>query len=462
MHGSLRRRVLMLALLALGACSGDGGGGGVGGAAAPSGTGTLSVKLTDAPAGAGLARVYVTIERIGVLRAGADPRSGWSEIVLDPPRKIDLLGLRNGVTVGLGDLQLATGSYARLRLVLGRGPADHTIVLSSAPGAEIAMGMPANLRDGLELPHPFHIGAGETVELTLDFDAARSVVLSDSAPGILPSEPAPQGSAAAGSAMAPAPGPVIDSGVRRVSKPVVVGSSDVSKADPLALLKPSIAVIPTVSDGLPASGAVTGAFDDDSADGATVSLQTLDLSTGAVVVKRSTVVERRRWVLDPVPPGRDYRLVVARTGYRTVVLTGVDVTAGATIGPIALGALEAARTLRAASGRIVPADPAAGRDARVRALQQIDAGAGVAGAVVVEVASTMTPLDTGAFTLTLPVDAARVARFAAGPLAYTSGAGAGSYTLHADGLDAATGGGVLAFDASGAGQSAGLEITTRR
>lgn len=247
-----------------------------------------------------------------------------------------------------------------------------------------------------------------------------------------------------------------------MSKPVVVGSSDVSKADPLALLKPSIAVIPTVSDGLPASGAVTGAFDDDSADGATVSLQTLDLSTGAVVVKRSTVVERRRWVLDPVPPGRDYRLVVARTGYRTVVLTGVDVTAGATIGPIALGALEAARTLRAASGRIVPADPAAGRDARVRALQQIDAGAGVAGAVVVEVASTMTPLDTGAFTLTLPVDAARVARFAAGPLAYTSGAGAGSYTLHADGLDAATGGGVLAFDASGAGQSAGLEITTRR
>lgn len=474
MYGSLRRCLSVLAMVALGACSGEGSSGRFEATAGSSSAGTLSVKLTDAPAESGLAKVFVTIERISVLRAGADTQSGagWSEIVLDPPRKIELLSLRNGLVVGLGKVQLAAGSYDRLRLVLGRGTADNTIVLASQPGVEIPMSTPSGLRDGLELHHPFRVGAGETVELTLDFDAARSVVMSTGAPEGQLQPPTLQAAASAGGAAVPAPkpatapatvpatAPLVDDGARRVSKPVLVAPTEGSSGAARPLLKPSIAVIPTVSDGMPASGAVTGAFDDDSANGATVSLQAHDAVTGVPVVRRSTVVDQRRWTLDPVPPGRDYRLVIARPGYRTVVLTGVDVVAGAVIGPIALGALEAARTLRVASGKVVPVDPAAGRDARVRALQRV--GGDAADEVFVEVAATMTPLDTGAFTLSLPVDAARVARFAMGPLAWTSGAGAGIYTLHADGLDAATGGGTLAFDASTAGHPAGLVITARR
>jgi len=463
MPGSLRKRFLFLAMAALGACGGDRGSGGPGADAVSSGAGTLNVKLTDAPAAPEYAKVFVTIERIRVHRAGADDAAGagWSEIVLDPPRKIDLLTLRNGVTVGLGELQLAEGRYTQLQLVLGQGPADNTIVLASNPGVEIPMRTPGGLRDRLKLIHPFRVGAGETVELTLDFDAARSVVMSG-VPEVVPLKPTPQVSATTGGEMVLKPTAAAADSGQRVHKPTAALPTDSGSADPRPLLKPSIAVIPTISDGMPASGAVAGAFDDDSANGATVSLQAYDAVSDTVLVKRATVVDGRRWALDPVPPGSGYQLVIAKAGYRTVVLTGVDVAAGAAIGPVRVGALEAATTLRAASGTVAPADPAAGKDARVRALQRVGGGAGTGAEVVVEVAAATTPVATGAFALTLPVDAAKVARFAASPLAFAAGANAGRYTLHADGLDDATGVGVLAFDAGGAGPTTTLAIPAQR
>jgi len=465
MPGSLRNCFLALAIAALGACGGNGGVGGPDATAGSSGAGTLSVKLTDAPAAAAYAKVFVTIERISVHRAATDDEAspGWSEIVLDPPRKVDLLTLRNGVTVGLGELQLPEGSYTQLRLVLGQGPADNTIVLASNPGVEIPMSVPSGLRDGLKLIHPFRVGAGETVELTLDFDAARSVVMSG-APEILPLKPTPQVSATVGGEMLSKPtnvandGVAADDGGQRVNKPTGTTPTDSGAADSRPLLKPSIAVIPTISDGMPASGAVAGSFDDDSANGATVSLQAYDPVTDTVAVKRSTVVDGRRWALDPVPPGNGYQLVIAKAGYRTVVLTGVDVAAGAVIGPVSLGALDAATTLRAASGKFVPADPLAGKDALVRALQRVGGGAGAAGDVVVEVAAATTPVATGAFALMLAADAAKVARFSTSPPAFVAGGNAGRYLLEADGLDDATGRGRVAFDAGGAAPAGGLEI----
>src|SRR5690606_23933647 len=194
-----------------------------------------------------------------------------------------------------------------------------------------------------------------------------------------------------------------------------------------------------------------------SANGATVSLQAYDVVTTTVAVKRSPVVDNRRWALDPVPPGKGYQLVIATAGHRTVVLTGVDVAAGAVIGPVALGTLDVATTLRAASGKFVPADPSAGKDALVRALQRVG-GAGAAGDVVVEVAAATTPVATGAFALMLPADAAKVARFATSPRDFVAGDNAGRYMLAADGLDDATGSGRVAFDAGGAAPAGALAI----
>ena len=47
-----------------------------------------------------------------------DGDSGWSEIVLDPARKVDLLELTNGLLDELGEMPLPAGKYTQLRLVL--------------------------------------------------------------------------------------------------------------------------------------------------------------------------------------------------------------------------------------------------------------------------------------------------------------------------------------------------------
>ncbi|MBE0614342.1 MAG: DUF4382 domain-containing protein, partial [Burkholderiales bacterium] len=62
MPRSLRSLFLVLATAVLGACSGGGGG------SDSAGTGTLSVKLTDAPASPEYANVFVTIEKVRVHR----------------------------------------------------------------------------------------------------------------------------------------------------------------------------------------------------------------------------------------------------------------------------------------------------------------------------------------------------------------------------------------------------------
>ena len=79
---------LLAATAILSACGGSGD--------AP--TGTLRLAMTDAPT-CGFDRVDVTVEKVRVHQSGsaADGDAGWSEVVLSPPRRVDLLSLTNGV-----------------------------------------------------------------------------------------------------------------------------------------------------------------------------------------------------------------------------------------------------------------------------------------------------------------------------------------------------------------------------
>ena len=76
-------------LLALGLAACGGGGGG-GGDTASGGTGTLRLAMTDAPA-CGFDTVNVTVEKVRVHQSStaADADGGWSEVVLNPARRID-------------------------------------------------------------------------------------------------------------------------------------------------------------------------------------------------------------------------------------------------------------------------------------------------------------------------------------------------------------------------------------
>jgi len=173
----------LLGAMALAACGGGGdttapvagapGGGGTGG------SGTLRVALTDAPS-CGYDHVYITVDRVRVhaLSTASDSDSGWSEVVLNPAQRIDLLALTNGVLAELGQTPLPAGQYTQVRLVLrpngGGTPAN--AVVPSASGAEVPLDTPSATQSGLKLIHPFTVQPNTLADLVLDFDACRSVV----------------------------------------------------------------------------------------------------------------------------------------------------------------------------------------------------------------------------------------------------------------------------------------------
>ncbi|WP_075794620.1 DUF4382 domain-containing protein [Massilia putida] len=152
------------------------GGGGGSGTPAPTttaSTGTLSVALTDAPA-CGFDAVNVTVNKIRVnaSASASDTDGGWTDITLNPARKINLLNLTNGVLDTLGQTPLAAGHYSQLRLVLDANA--NTVVPTG--GTEQALTTPSATQSGIKLANEFDVAAGQQVDLVLDFDACKSVV----------------------------------------------------------------------------------------------------------------------------------------------------------------------------------------------------------------------------------------------------------------------------------------------
>lgn len=157
----------LLAALVAG-CGGDGG----------ATSGTLGVSLTDAPA-CGFSAVNVTVVKVRVHQSSSasDTDTGWTDITLNPARKIDLLGLTNGVLDNLGETPLRAGHYTQLRLVLDPNTAvglANSVV--PAGGVETALVTPSAVQNGIKLVNEFDVAAGQRVDLVLDFDACKSIV----------------------------------------------------------------------------------------------------------------------------------------------------------------------------------------------------------------------------------------------------------------------------------------------
>jgi len=147
--------------------------------------GVLGVALTDAPA-CGFDEVNVTVSKVRVHQSdnASDNAGGWTDITLDPARKINLLNLNdptqpNLALESLGETPLAAGHYTQLRLVLvpnsGSQPLANSVVLSGITG-EIALETPSGIQTGIKLIHQFDVGSGQRVDLLLDFDACKSIV----------------------------------------------------------------------------------------------------------------------------------------------------------------------------------------------------------------------------------------------------------------------------------------------
>lgn len=164
-----------LSAAVLSACGGGGGG------STPSSqtAGTLAVSMTDAPA-CGFDAVNVTVSKVRVHQSAsaADTDSGWTDITLNPARKINLLALNNGTLDALGQTSLSAGHYSQLRLVLdantGNGLANS--VIPSGSSTEQSLDTPSAVQSGIKLVNEFDVAAGQRVDLVLDFDACKSVL----------------------------------------------------------------------------------------------------------------------------------------------------------------------------------------------------------------------------------------------------------------------------------------------
>lgn len=141
--------------------------------------GTLSVSLTDASIG-GFDAVNITVSKVRVHQSASasDSDTGWSEIVLNPARKINLLDLTNGVLENMGQIPLPAGHYTQLRLVLlpNTGSSIANSVVVTGQTTEIPLVTPSAVQSGIKLINEFDVASGQRVDLVLDFDALKSVV----------------------------------------------------------------------------------------------------------------------------------------------------------------------------------------------------------------------------------------------------------------------------------------------
>lgn len=322
--------------------------GGGGGSANSGGSGTLGVSLTDAPA-CGFDAVNVTVRQVRVHQSSdaSGTAGGWSEITLQPARKINLLALTNGVLEYLGETALPAGHYTQLRLVLAANdassPERNSVVLSSgAPAGEVALTTPSAVQTGIKLVHEFDVAAGQRVELVLDFDACKSIV---------------------------------------------------ARGNGSYLLKPVLKVVPTALNGI--SGHVDAAL---LGSNVLISAQ----RNGAVVRSTTPQAPSGAFLLARLDPG-DYDVVITAQGHATAVIGAVPVADSASIVEISTDAAAfglPASVTRSISGTAT-LNPAGAADETVLVAAKQTFGGGP----TVTVKSQAAALLSGAYALSVPAGA---------------------------------------------------------
>lgn len=132
------------------------------------GQGQLKITMVDSPAE--YDEVNIVVTRVEVHRANNDSTNGWF-VINNNTATYDLLRLRNGASVILGNNYLDAGSYSQIRLIIGTGS---NIVVD---GVTYPLEIPSGEQTGVKLNHAFEIQSGVIYELILDFDAEHSIML---------------------------------------------------------------------------------------------------------------------------------------------------------------------------------------------------------------------------------------------------------------------------------------------
>lgn len=135
-------------------------------------TGTLSIKLTDAPFPTDLVQeANVTIYKIEARQSSAHEGSPYVTLS-DKELSFNLLDLTNGITANLVNLEIPAGSYNLFRLYIS----DASVVLKDGKTYELKV--PSGASSGLKIfvKPEIVVAGGLTAELLLDFDVSQSFV----------------------------------------------------------------------------------------------------------------------------------------------------------------------------------------------------------------------------------------------------------------------------------------------
>jgi uncharacterized protein DUF4382 len=347
-------------------CGSDGGG--------STQPGTLGVSMTDAPA-CGLDAVNVTVSKVRVHQSSSadDKASGWTDISLDPPRKINLLSLNdptqpNFALLTLGQTPLEAGHYTQLRLVFDRNTGQ-SLANSVVPsgGTETALDTPSAIHAGIKLIHQFTVDSGQRVDLLLDFDACHSIVKTGNGKYIL---------------------------------------------------KPVIKVIPTVLNGI-------NGFVDKTLPNVVVSAQ----QNGNIVRATMLNTQTGEFFLAHLAPG-NYDVVITADNRATAVISGVPVQTDTSITPISNSGTPfslANSSTQEITGTVTlnPADDDG--TVIVGAKQSLSGGPTVTVKSVVATVFDLTlPIGDYGYNMTLPTDAPSLAPYSAIPPPITPTAAAQS------------------------------------
>jgi hypothetical protein len=170
-----------------------------------SGTGSITVNLTDPPSCAfpngTIDHVWVTISSVqaNMSASAGDNSSGWVELapqLNSAPKQIDLFSLASNACLlaTLGNASLPAGTYQQIRLLLVpnsgqsgvnpppacQGQGFNCVVLHDGSVHQLLLSSQANT--GLKIPPgqimggPISVGAGQAVDLNINFNTCASII----------------------------------------------------------------------------------------------------------------------------------------------------------------------------------------------------------------------------------------------------------------------------------------------
>jgi len=152
------------ALLALSACGGESS------IYTNSSTGTVIIRLTDAP-GEPIESAMIWISGVSIVGENGP------QVISTDTASYDLLALQNGVTAALGSAEIPVGTYNQLRLQVdsARVTLQDPVTFTSGSNSAV-LKVPSGSTSGLKVNlDNVEVVPGETV-LVVDFDVSRSFV----------------------------------------------------------------------------------------------------------------------------------------------------------------------------------------------------------------------------------------------------------------------------------------------